>query len=106
MPPAAPRLLALAPSGLPPAGRLHHPGPRPTHFPAAPNPWSRTRCYCRCNGRHARAGRPAPRGAPAVTAVRGGGQDAMATEKLADGIRKFAADLEKLEKIVRARLAA
>ena len=29
----------------------------------------------------------------------------MATEKLADGIRKFAADLEKLEKIVRARLA-
>lgn len=32
-------------------------------------------------------------------------QDAMATEKLADGIRKFAADLEKLEKIVRTRLA-
>ncbi len=32
-------------------------------------------------------------------------QDAMATEKLADGIRKFAADLEKLEKIVKARLA-
>jgi transaldolase len=34
-----------------------------------------------------------------------GRQDAMATEKLADGIRKFAADLEKLEKIVRAKLA-
>ena len=31
-------------------------------------------------------------------------QDAMATEKLADGIRKFAADLEKLEQIVKARL--
>jgi transaldolase len=28
----------------------------------------------------------------------------MATEKLADGIRKFAADIEKLEKIIKERL--
>jgi transaldolase len=28
----------------------------------------------------------------------------MATEKLADGIRKFAADIEKLEKIIEERL--
>lgn len=31
-------------------------------------------------------------------------QDAMATEKLADGIRKFAADLDKLEAIVKSKL--
>jgi transaldolase len=31
-------------------------------------------------------------------------QDAMATEKLADGIRKFAVDLVALEEIVRAKL--
>jgi len=31
-------------------------------------------------------------------------QDAMATEKLADGIRKFAADLDKLEEIVRSKM--
>ena len=30
--------------------------------------------------------------------------DAMATEKLADGIRKFAADLDKLEEIVRSKM--
>ena len=28
----------------------------------------------------------------------------MATEKLADGIRKFAADIEKLEKMIEAKL--
>lgn len=33
-------------------------------------------------------------------------QDAMATEKLAEGIRKFAADLDKLEEIVRSKMAA
>jgi transaldolase len=33
-------------------------------------------------------------------------QDAMATDKLADGIRKFAADLDSLENIVRAKLQA
>mmetsp|Transcript_26947 Transcript_26947/g.52534 ORF Transcript_26947/g.52534 Transcript_26947/m.52534 type:complete len:318 (+) Transcript_26947:78-1031(+) len=31
-------------------------------------------------------------------------QDPMATEKLADGIRKFAADLDKLEEIVRSKM--
>ena len=31
--------------------------------------------------------------------------DAMATEKLADGIRKFAADIEKLETIIDQRLS-
>jgi transaldolase len=31
-------------------------------------------------------------------------QDAMATEKLSDGIRKFAADLDKLEEIVRSKM--
>ena len=31
-------------------------------------------------------------------------QDAMATEKLAEGIRGFSADLVKLEKIVAAKL--
>ena len=33
-------------------------------------------------------------------------EDAMATEKLAEGIRKFAADGIKLEEIVRAKLSA
>jgi transaldolase len=32
-------------------------------------------------------------------------QDAMATEKLAEGIRKFSADTEKLEKIIEAKLS-
>jgi transaldolase len=31
-------------------------------------------------------------------------QDAMANEKLAEGIRKFAADLDKLESIVKAKI--
>lgn len=31
-------------------------------------------------------------------------EDAMATEKLADGIRKFAADLVKLEQLIAPRL--
>ncbi len=31
-------------------------------------------------------------------------EDAMATEKLAEGIRKFAADLVKLEKLVAEKL--
>lgn len=30
----------------------------------------------------------------------------MATEKLADGIRKFAADIDKLESIIRDRVSA
>jgi len=33
-------------------------------------------------------------------------EDAMATDKLADGIRKFAADIVKLEKIIAAQIAA
>jgi transaldolase len=33
-------------------------------------------------------------------------QDAMATEKLAEGIRGFTADIEKLEKIVKSKIAA
>jgi transaldolase len=33
-------------------------------------------------------------------------QDAMATEKLAEGIRGFVADIEKLEAAVRAKLAS
>ena len=32
------------------------------------------------------------------------GDDAMANEKLAEGIRKFAADLDKLESIVKAKI--
>jgi transaldolase len=32
-------------------------------------------------------------------------QDAMATEKLAEGIRGFTADIEKLEKIVKSKIA-
>ena len=31
-------------------------------------------------------------------------QDAMATEKTAEGIRKFAADIVKLEKVIAAKL--
>lgn len=31
-------------------------------------------------------------------------EDQMATEKLAEGIRKFAADTEKLEKVIRQKL--
>lgn len=31
-------------------------------------------------------------------------EDQMATEKLAEGIRKFAADTEKLEKVIREKL--
>jgi transaldolase len=33
-------------------------------------------------------------------------EDAMATDKLADGIRKFAADIVHLEKIIAGKLAA
>ena len=32
-------------------------------------------------------------------------QDAMATEKLSEGIRKFSQDLESLEKIIKAKIA-
>ena len=31
-------------------------------------------------------------------------EDAMATEKTAEGIRKFAADIAKLEKVVRSKI--
>jgi transaldolase len=33
-------------------------------------------------------------------------QDAMATEKLAEGIRSFSADIEKLEAIIKSKLQA
>jgi transaldolase len=33
-------------------------------------------------------------------------EDAMATEKLAEGIRQFSADIEKLEAIVKGKLTA
>ena len=32
-------------------------------------------------------------------------QDAMATEKLSEGIRKFSQDLESLEKIIKTKIA-
>ena len=32
-------------------------------------------------------------------------QDVMATEKLAEGIRRFSADIEKLEDIIKSKIA-
>jgi len=49
-----------------------------------------------------RAPRPEPISEP--TFRWGHNQDAMATDKLADGIRKFAADQVKLEKLLAAKL--